>query len=275
MILGARGHDILESKASAKTLADAMTAAKTDTVQLVCHKSIEGVEYAPGSLTKERAGEIGRGFSGRHIALIGAYFNPVHPNAEAVENGIAVFKDNLEYAKIIGCDTVGSETGSYKGDPWTYHPQNRTPEALRNVVEIFSSLAEYAAGFGANVGVEGAAGHVCYDVKALKSAVDSIGGNTKVIFDYYNFCEDGNADYVRILDEGLSAFPEIHCFHIKDFLDGSLEQVPVGKGSVDFSRVLSMIKQYDKDAALILEGTPPGEIARSAAFLREIWEAIG
>ncbi|MCL2702567.1 MAG: sugar phosphate isomerase/epimerase [Defluviitaleaceae bacterium] len=277
MKIGVRGHDIINGKTNPENLVGALKSAGMDTVQLVCHKSIEGTEYVPGSQNAEKAAFIGRAFGNNmHIALLGAYFNPVHPNKEIVETGIAVFRDNIEYAKTIGSDVVASETGSYQGDPWVYHPKNRTPEALNAVIDIFCGLAAYASKHSVCVGIEGAAGHVCHDIRALKHVVDSIGtDNIRVVFDYFNFMDGEHTDYIKILNEGLSVFPKIHCFHIKDcVLDGSLNQVPVGQGDMDFKKILSLIKQYDKDAVLILEGTPDTDAARSAAFLRDIWGTV-
>ena len=90
-----------------------------DGVQLVVYKAAEDVKYEPGAITNDRAEIIGKTITqnGAEIALIGAYFNPVHPNGEKVQKGIKVFKDYLDCAKSIGCSFVGSETGSYNGDP--------------------------------------------------------------------------------------------------------------------------------------------------------------
>ena len=80
-------------------------------------------------------------------------------------------------AKDIGCDYVGSETGSYNGDPWIYHPMNHSDEALDRVVDTFSALAEYAESYGVNIAMEGAFGHVCHTPERLYEAVSRIGKN--------------------------------------------------------------------------------------------------
>jgi sugar phosphate isomerase/epimerase len=85
--------------------------------------------------------------------------------------------------------------------------------------------------------------------------------------------DENRRDYLAVLEEGLAAFDNIHCFHIKD-CDGSLNQCLIGQGIIDFPRLLKMIKQYDKDAVLILEGTPAADAARASAYLRGIWDSI-
>ena len=95
---------------------------------------------------------------GLEIFMLGAYFNPVHSNKELVRTNVEYFKEHLKYANELNCRYVGTETGSYNDDKWTYHPQNRTEEALQTVVDtcgknyptlkklksLFSQLYEYA-----------------------------------------------------------------------------------------------------------------------------------
>lgn len=248
-----------------------------DGVQLVAYKCLEDIAYVPGAVTKQRAEHFAEVFSaaGKSVPLIGAYFNPVHPDISKTENGIAVFKDYLSLARSFGCDTVGSETGSYNGDKWTYHPMNRTDEALDRVVRVFSELCDHAEQQGVNVGMEGAFGHVCYDVATLDRAVKTIGaGNIRIIFDLYNYLDKTNiGSMYDILSEGLQTFGSRICvFHIKDCTvneDGTLKQCGVGRGIFDYGRILPEIKKVCPDAALVLEGTTGSDIAYAVKHLKE------
>lgn len=250
-------------------------------VQLVAYKFMDEIKYAPGQLNRELAENIGNSLSqaGIKVGLIGAYFNPVHSDKRKVENGKEVFKEYLKYSKYLGCSVVGSETGSFNDDKWTYNPLNRTEEALQTVISTFKELASYAKEFGAFVGMEGAAGHVCWNVATLKRAVDEIAAdNIKIIFDIYNYLDASNYEnYLEILDEGLKTFAgNIHVFHIKDcvFEDGKLKQVAPGKGIFDFDKILSKIKAYDKDAYLVLEGTTGDDIVPCVNFINELWNRV-
>ena len=251
-----------------------------DGVQLVTYKCLDDVSYAPGAITAERAERFRSAFeaAGKTVPLIGAYFNPVHPDESKITKGVAVFKDHLALAKKLGCDIVGSETGSYNGDKWTYHPLNRTEEAVERVVRTFAELAGYAGDCGVNIGMEGAFGHVCYDVKTLERAVKTIGAdNIRIIFDLYNYLDSAggsNTDKMYdILTEGLQTFGDRICvFHIKDCTvneDGSLKQCGVGKGIFDYYRILSEIKKVCPDANLVFEGTTGDDIAPAAAHIKE------
>lgn len=252
-----------------------------DGVQMVCYKAYDDIPYVSGAITEEKAEQIGRAFSeaGAMIPLVGAYFNPVHSDREKAARCVKVFEDYLRMAKRMGCNAVGSETGSYNDDKWTYHPQNRTDEALQAVADTFSHLCDVAQEHGTTVAMEGAAGHVCWNVEALAKARKLIGKPTKVIFDLFNYLDETNgADYLDILDQGLSTFAgEILLFHMKDccFVSGEKpRQVPFGTGEMDLKAILGRIKAYDENAVLTLEGTTGEDIAYAVQKINTIWESV-
>ena len=273
MKLMIRAHDLGVKGEGA--VSKALAEKELDGVQLVVYKCTEDIKYEQGSITEERAEAIGAKIKegGKEIPLIGAYFNPVHPNAEKIEKGIALFKDYLDVARAIGCDTVGSETGSYNGDPWSYHPMNHSDEALQRVICTFTELADYAKERGVYIGMEGAFGHVCHTPERLYKAVRLIDrDNIRIIFDLYNYLDISNVDTAYdILGRGLSLFGRnILLFHIKDFVisDGKLKQCGVGRGLLDYDRILREIYEHNPDAILVLEGTTGEDIDYAVSFLR-------
>ena len=274
MKLMIRAHDL--GVKGEREVASAVIDSALDGVQLVAYKCTTDIKYEKGAISPSRASELGRTFGDRglQIPLIGAYFNPVHPNTEKIERGIAVFKDYLDVASSIGCDTVGSETGSYNGDPWIYHPMNHSDEALDRVVEAFGVLADYAQERGVNIGMEGAFGHVCHTPERLLEAVDRIGrDNIRIIFDLYNYLDVSNFENAYdILDRGLSLFGDrILLFHVKDFVvgEGKLQQCGVGRGILDYDRILQKIYAHNPNAILVLEGTTGEDIGYAVSYLRE------
>lgn len=279
MKLMARAHDL--GVKGADSINNRLCELSLDGVQLVVYKSIDGVSYTPCSLSSEQAKEISSKIrnNGKEIALIGAYFNPVHPNEAKIENGIAVFKDYISLARDIGCDYVGSETGSYQGEPWIYHPMNHSDEALDRVVDTFGSLAEFAEKHGVCIAMEGAFGHVCHTPERLFDAVERIGKkNIRFIFDLYNYLDISNVDIAYdILERGLSLFGDrILLFHIKDFVidEGKLKQCGVGKGILDFERILSAIYNHNPNAVLVLEGTVGEDLPFAVSYLKDIMNKI-
>lgn len=252
-----------------------------DGIQLVCYKVYPDIPYTPGAITEEKAAAIGKALSegGRIVPLVGAYFNPVHPDREKAARCEGIFAEYLAHCRAMGCGYVGSETGSCYGDPWLYHPDSRTEESLQTVVETFSRLCDVAARHGSMVAMEGAVDHVCYNVATLAEARRRIGKPTKVIFDLFNYMDGENQrDYLSILDEGLQTFAgEILLFHMKDCTfnpDGKPKQVPFGTGDLDLEAILSRIKAYDSDAVLTLEGTTGADISHAVTTIKEIWERV-
>lgn len=274
-----RAHDL--GVKGTQAILSRIQALGIDGVQMVCYKAYDDIPYAPGGITPEKAATIGSAFSdaGAIIPLVGAYFNPVHSDAGKVARCFETFSDYLRVCNAMGCGVVGSETGSFNDDKWTYHPQNRTEEALQTVVRTFSELADIASDCGSTVAMEGAAGHVCWNVETLARARKMMGRPTRVIFDLYNYLDEGNqGDYLRILDQGLDTFAgEILLFHMKDctFQNGCKPaQVPFGTGEMDLPAVLGRIKAYDPNAVLTLEGTTGEHIASAVQTIKTIWERV-
>lgn len=274
-----RAHD-LGVKGTAAIL-DRLNALGIDGVQMVCYKAYDDILYQPSSITEKQAEEIGGAFrkAGAMIPLVGAYFNPVHSDKNKVDRCFRIFADYLRVCRAMGCGVVGSETGSFNDDKWTYHPRNRTEEALQQVVETFSKLCDIAADCGSMVAMEGAAGHVCYDVDTLARARNMMGRKTKVIFDLYNYLDESNQGaYLSILEKGLDTFgDEILLFHMKDclFENGRRpSQVPFGTGQMDLEAVLKRIKAFDQNAVLTLEGTTGEHIPHAVTTIKHIWESV-
>lgn len=268
-----RAHDL--GVKGEKNILNELKGYSLDGIQLVSYKCTEDIKYEAGAITPRRATEIGETLAngGCEVALIGAYFNPVHPDCDKIDRGIAVFKDYISVCTELGCSAVGSETGSYNGDPWIYHPKNHSEEALCRVVSCFGELCDYAADFNVSVAIEGAFGHVCHTPERLYEAIRRIGkSNIKVILDLYNYLDISNyKDAYEILERGLRLFSDkILLFHIKDFTVGEnkLIQCGVGRGILDYDRILSMIYSHNKDAILVLEGTVGEDISYAVSFLR-------
>ena len=248
-----------------------------DGVQFVGYKCLSDVKQTVGSFTASHAENVAKTLKNvnKTIPLIGAYFNPVHPNLEKRAAGIALFKEYISYAKTLGSSFVGSETGSCLGEPWAYHPDNRTEKSYATVVETFRSLADYAAERGVNIAMEGAFGHVAYCPEMLDELVRRIDRkNIGIIFDLYNYLAPENyREAYDILDRGLSIFGDrILLFHIKDFVvadDGSLKQVSVGQGILDFDKILEKIYNHNPDALLVFEGTVGDGLPESIRFIKE------
>ncbi len=273
MKIGVRVHDF--GKSTAEELAKKAKAVGFDAVQLVLNKAIEGETGLAGTLSKEKANYFYEVFKkeGIEIAMLGAYFNPVHSNKELVSKLVDKFSEHLVFENDFHAGYVGSETGSYNDDKWTYNPLNRTEEAFNENVRIFGKLAEVAKANNAKMALEGAFGHCMFEPKALKRLVDTIdNGSVYYIVDIYNYLSiDNYMNHTKIFDECLELFKDkIVIFHIKDFVieDGALKQCCIGKGMMNYDYIMPLIKKNCPNAYLIFEGSKPEDMEFSYKFVK-------
>lgn len=279
MKLCIRAHDL--GVTGTEAILDRLKALGLDGVQMVCYKAYDDIPYEPGAITPERAARIGKEFAdaGFSVPLVGAYFNPVHSDRAKADRCFQIFADYLRCCAALGSGVVGSETGSFNDDEWTYNPRNRTEEGLQQVVETFSRLCDIASDYGVSVAMEGASGHVCWNVETLARARKMMGRKTRVIFDLYNFMDaDNQAGYLDILDRGLDAFAgDILVFHMKDCIltNGRRPlQTPLGRGELDMKAILKRIKAYDPNAVLVLEETVGEDIPHAVNTIKTTWESV-
>jgi len=273
MKIGVRVHDF--GKSNAKTLAKQAHDVGFDGVQLVLNKAIEGESGLPGTLTKEKAQQFYEDFHsyGLDICMLGAYFNPVHSDKEKVKTLTDKFAEHLKFANDFHAGYVGSETGSFNDDKWTYNPLNRTEEAFQEVKRIFSYLADKAEEYDAKIALEGAFGHCMYEPKALKRLVDEIGSD-RIYYtvDIYNYLDISN--YQRqeeIFDECINLFKDrIVIIHLKDFIveDGKLKQCCIGRGIMNYDYMMPIIKQKCQNCYLVFEGSKPEDMQFSFNFIK-------
>ncbi len=274
-----RAHDL--GVKGEKNIVNKLCELGLDGIQLVAYKSIDGVPYAEGGLDLARALEIGATIreAGKSVALVGAYFNPVHPNRDKAERGEKIFAEYLSLATSLGAGVVGSETGSYMGDPWGFHPDNARPEARKTVADTFRRLCDIGKKHGACIGIEGAYNHVCSTPDVLYEVIKDIGrDNVRVIFDLYNYLSSTNyGSAYDILDRAHELFgSEILLYHIKDFVvkDGEISQCGVGRGVLNYRDILAKIYRQNPDAILVFEGTVGEDISYAISYIKEIIKEI-
>lgn len=261
-----RPHDV--GKDTAFNLGKKIHEMGFDGVQLAIAKAIQGQDGSPESLTEDVISQIRHGFNDNKvdIALLGAYFNPVHSNREKALAGKAKYADHLKKAALFGTRYVASETGSYNDDKWTYNPKNQTEEALEEVASVFADLALAAKKYDNYAVIEGAWHHCMYSPQQMKRLWDKIdNGHLRLTLDLFNYLYTGNYEKrEEIFHAALDIFQDkIVVFHIKDFLpvkdeagNDKLTEVQIGKGIMGWDLFLPEIKKLYPDAILVFEGVP-------------------
>ena len=267
MIVGIRAHDLV--KGSIDEVLSAAINNGFEAIQLVFKKALVNQPF-----NKENVDIVKESLS-RHnikVAMLGAYFNPVHSNKELVRNNIEYFKEHLRLAGELNCKYVGTETGSYNDDKWTYNPKNQTEEGYLETMKVFHELAKVAKEYNTTILMEPAWGHVVYNVATLKRAFDEINSeNFKVTIDIFNLIYLGNyKQYKEIFLDALTTFKDdIKIIHLKDFyvLDDKIVQCGLGKGIIDFKFIVNSIKQYCPNATMIFEGVMGDDIKTSKELI--------
>lgn len=272
--VGIRAHDV--AKADVETLAKKVKEAGFEYIQLVLQKAITDDD---GLLTKEKATYYKNIFDKYNIkvAMLGAYFNPIHSNQNKVETSINKFKNHLEYANILETKYVGSETGSYNDDKWTYHVNNHTDTAFNKVYETFNNLVNFAAKTNAAVAIEAAYNHTIGFPEKLKELLDKINSDKVfAIIDLYNYLnyENYKSQY-EIFDQAITLLKDkVVLFHLKDYIvdheNKKLIQVELGKGNIDFKKIIKKIKELTPNAYLIFEGVVGEDIKTSKELIDKL-----
>ncbi len=273
---GVRGHDLV-SKGSVEELASKLSKYNLHYLQLVFPKAFKDYSY-DSNYVNHVYDVLNK--ANIKIAMLGAYFNPVHSDINVVNQGISNFKSNLDIMKKVNADFVGSETGSFNDSPWIYVPKNRTEEGYQQSKGVFKNLLEYARKIDSNMIVEPAFGHVMYDVDTLKRMVDELADikHLFVTIDLYNLLDPSNFDSRdEIFEHAIKTFKSrIKVFHLKDakIIDNKLVQLAPGEGDFHYDFMLKLIKEYSPEAYLIFEGVKEDKIENSYNYLLNIAEKL-
>ncbi|MBN2503853.1 MAG: sugar phosphate isomerase/epimerase [Bacilli bacterium] len=222
---------------------------------------------------------IKQAFSGLQIMMLGAYFNPIHPDKEIVAKGIRNFKEHLQVASLLEAPYVGSETGSLMGSPWGYVPENHTDASLMEIIEVFQDLVKEAALNDVAVAIEGAWQHVVYSPERMRQVLDLIpGSHLQVTVDLYNYLHMGNYnDRISIFQRCFDLFADrIRIIHLKDFMieNNQLKQVGLGQGMMEWPILINLIKKYTPDASLIFEGVTGEDIITSYDLISNLLKEV-
>lgn len=260
--IGVRAHDLI-NKTTPEGLAETISSFGFENIQLVFPKTFDNYSYSDDfvSNVKNRLRE-----KNIEIAMLGAYFNPVHSDKEVVKKGIENFKANLRISHFFDdLPYVGSETGSYNDSPWIYHPKNQTEEGYQETKKVFRELTDYAESISSKIAIESAYGHVIYSYQQQARLLKELNSdNVYATIDLFNLLYEGNfKDRDEIFLNALMTLGDkVKIIHIKDadIRNGKLVQLAPGEGKFHYGFMLDCIRKYSPDATLIFEGVKEDKI---------------
>jgi L-ribulose-5-phosphate 3-epimerase len=270
--IGIRAHDI--ENLPLEELVQEVAGKGLTSVQLALSKSLEGVNTELGSLSPGFARYVASAFAKHNvqIAVLGCYFNMIHPDLAERSKGMERFKEHIRFARDFGCSIVATETGNVNPEIF-YTEENFKEEPFLEVVESVSELVKEAEKFGVIVGIEAGVNHPIYSPKVMKRLLDSINSNNlQVILDPVNLLTiDTYQNQEEIFQEAMDLFGDrVVILHAKDFTIENNQLVPtaVGKGLLNYEYIIKEIKKKKPFINILLEETKEPFIEESIAYLR-------
>jgi L-ribulose-5-phosphate 3-epimerase len=277
MNLGVRVHDFGKAKLDDfGTLADAMGAKGFSCIQLALQKAIEGLTMKPGYINPGFANYIRKNLdrNNMHIAVLGCYINPIHPDPIERRRHLDSFKDHIRFARDFGASVIGTETGSINPN-CSYNPGTYTEEIFSDFIKSIAELVEEAEKFGVFVAIEAVANTNTIDSpERMKRVLDTIqSSNLQVIFDPVNMIDINHLDKQNdTVQKSFDLFGDkIVAFHVKDFvMEGDKKKsVSAGEGVFNPDLFFKLAKQARPWSAMLLENGRPDVFDMTIKYVRE------
>ena len=289
MRFGLRAHDF--GKLPLTQLADTLSAYAPASIQLALAKALSDTPSFPGALSPGYARRLAEAFSKKNIdiAVLGCYFNPIHPDPDAREAGLKRFEEHLRIVRDMGCSVVGTETGSCNAD-CSYHPDTNSPAAFDSLIKSLERLVRTAERFGAIVGIEAVAHqHTLSTIPKLVEALRRIDSpNLQVIYDPVNLLPyeglpeiDGTILAVPSNNAQRSFFRQafdqfgdrIVVVHLKDFRydqGRKIGDLPTLTGTLDTQGLLNLLVQRKPFVDILLENSDPSTAKTTLTTLQRM-----
>ena len=273
---GMRCHDICD-KAPFLDVLDTVQGQNIHHIQLAMSKSVSDYDFSTGHYSAGFGYYIGKELEKRqiHVAVLGCYINPAQPDPVKRNAEIARFIEHLKYAKRIGADMVGTETGRFSPD-FSVTEATRTEECYQTVLDSFRKIVRASEQIGVTVGVEGVFDHTLYSPEMMDRFLKDIDSeNVEVILDSVNlmppeseFDEKMQED---ILDRAFSLYgSRISVLHLKDFVFEGRNQLfrHPGEGHFSFPALIKHIKTGKPHIIGLLENSSPDRYEADCKYIQ-------
>jgi len=276
---GIRGHD-LGGKQSFNDFLAKVSKNNIEQVQLAFKKSISDIDFSVGHYNPGLAHFISKNLKANniHVAVLGCYINPTNPNESKRKEAIKQFIENLKYAKKIGADLVGTETGRYDENfkivPYTY-----TEGCYQLLLETMGEIVSAAEKLGVIVGIEPVATHTLYCPEIAKRFLDDLNSpNVEIILDPVNLIDESNfLNQEDVLDRAFRFLGDkISIIHIKDFRieDGNVKFEKVGDGLFNYEPLFKFIKENKPHITMLIENSNEERFKRDCEYLKAIYDRV-
>ena len=213
--------------------------------------------------------------------MLGCYINPVNPIESQRQAEVARFIEHLKYARVIGADMVGTETGRLDPD-MAVTPETYTEEAYQLLLKSMREIVSAAEKLGVIVGVEGVFDHTLYSPARMKRFLEDIDSpNVEVILDAVNLIGPDSVSpesQRRAVEKAFAYYGDrIGALHMKDFVyENGIQQFRhVGEGDFCFEPLLKLVKQNKPHIAMLLENSSRERYHGDVDYLQSIFTGVG
>jgi len=256
---------------------DAVVSNGFETVQF--NMACAGLESMPEEVPDEKVDAGRREVSARGLEMcaLSATFNAIHPDRAERRKGVERFKVLASRAREMGTDLLTLCTGTRSTESqWTYHADNGTPEAYRDLLGTLAELVAVAEAHDLRLGIEPEIHNVIDSARKASRLLDDMRSpRLTVIMDPANLFR--REDLPRMDDVLTEAFEllggRIALAHAKDVSD---EDPPVygaaGTGCLDYVLYVKLLRDAGYDGPLVLHSLSEEQVPTSAAYVRSFLE---
>lgn len=269
---GMRGHDTKCS--TIEELADTLGKLGVEHVQLALKKSFPDVTWRASLLTPALGQYMKETLAdkGVKVSILGCYINPVHPDEDTRRIELEWFKANLKFAKYLGADMVGTETGFYQTVEDTHSEEN-----YQRFLTSMKELVHFSEKIGTIVGIEAVTKHSLYNPSVTKRFLDDINSpNITIIYDPVNISDENDlALQHKIMNEVYALYGDrIGILHFKDYRVEDGKKIPLlaAEGVLDYEYLFRYVHQFSPCIDAVFETTTEETFADCKARMQSLWE---
>jgi len=224
---------------------------------------------------------------GVKVVALSATFNLLDENSSRLADSFRRLELLAQGAAILGTDLVTLCSGTRnQQDMWTYHPENQSPAAWRDMTAAMRRALDIAIAHDVYLGIEPEVANVisnAEDAVRLMAELDS--DRIRIVFDPANLYRpptDPRRDGY-VITNALSLLGDrvaiAHCKDVADpiaagAVDGGhrelYQHVAAGTGILDYRHYISELKRLvPGNVPLILHGLSEEQTRASVSFIRE------
>ena len=279
MHYGMRCHDICP-KSEIDTVFEAVRNLEVNQIQLALAKSIDGFDFSYGHYSPGFGRMIRQKLDEKqiHVAVLGCYINPTNPDEKERQKAVSSFIEHLKYAKMIGADMVGTETGRYDSQfqvvPYTY-----TEGCYQLLLKSMREIVSAAEKLGVIVGIEAVHDHTLYCPEMMRRFLEDMDSpNVEAILDPVNLISAENyQNQDEVIEKAFRLYGDkISVIHMKDFTikEGQPQFAHIGEGMFHYETLLRNLKREKPYITMLLEESNPERYHSDVKHLQKIYERV-